>query len=111
MSHDNFHIAVLAGDGIGPEMMAPALDVLRRVETKTAGLNFGFAEAPAGAGYYRETGTALPEETIKLCLAAERFSSARVGCLRSGIRTEPKSRLRWSSALFSIFMPACGQRD
>jgi 3-isopropylmalate dehydrogenase len=28
MSHDSFHIAVLAGDGIGPEVMAPALEVL-----------------------------------------------------------------------------------
>ena len=32
LANDSFHIAVLAGDGIGPEVMAPALDVLRRVE-------------------------------------------------------------------------------
>ena len=35
MSANNaFHIAVLAGDGIGPEVMAPALEVLRKVEAK-----------------------------------------------------------------------------
>jgi 3-isopropylmalate dehydrogenase len=34
MSHDSFHIAVLAGDGIGPEVMAPTLEVLRRVGMK-----------------------------------------------------------------------------
>src|SRR5690349_4009289 len=31
-ANDALHIAVLAGDGIGPEVMAPALDVLRRIE-------------------------------------------------------------------------------
>jgi 3-isopropylmalate dehydrogenase len=30
-----FHIAVLAGDGIGPEVKAPALEVLRRFEAST----------------------------------------------------------------------------
>ncbi len=33
MSANNaFHIAVLPGDGIGPEVMAPALEVLRKIE-------------------------------------------------------------------------------
>ncbi len=32
-ANDAFHIAVLAGDGIGPEVMAPALEVLRKVES------------------------------------------------------------------------------
>ena len=33
MSANNaLHIAVLAGDGIGPEVMAPALEVLRKIE-------------------------------------------------------------------------------
>ncbi|RZI38289.1 isocitrate/isopropylmalate dehydrogenase family protein, partial [Herbaspirillum sp. HC18] len=36
MSANNaFHIAVLAGDGIGPEVMTPALEVLRKVEQKS----------------------------------------------------------------------------
>ena len=49
MSANNaLHIAVLAGDGIGPEVMAPALEILRKIEAK-AGLAFRFTEAPAGA--------------------------------------------------------------
>ena len=47
-ANDALHIAVLAGDGIGPEVMAPALEVLRKVE-KTSGLKFRFTDAPAGA--------------------------------------------------------------
>src|SRR3569623_2087654 len=71
MSANNaFHIAVLAGDGIGPEVMAPALEVLRKIEAKS-GLNFRFTEAPAGATNYLATGKSMPESTIKLCEEAD----------------------------------------
>src|SRR5260370_23274352 len=70
-ANDSFHIAVIAGDGIGTEVMAPALEILRKLEGSRAGLKFRFTEAPAGADHYRETGTALPEATVKLCDAAD----------------------------------------
>jgi 3-isopropylmalate dehydrogenase len=70
-ANDGFHIAVIAGDGIGPEVMAPALEVLRRVETDASGLRLRFSEAPAGAVHYRETGTSLPESTVRLCEQAD----------------------------------------
>ena len=45
MSANNaLHIAVLGGDGIGPEVMAPALEVLRKIEATTE-LKFRFTEA------------------------------------------------------------------
>ena len=69
-ANDSFHIAVLPGDGIGPEVMAPALEVLRKAAA-THGLSLRFSEAPAGAGHYRDTGTALPEETVRLCEQAD----------------------------------------
>src|ERR1700675_2697640 len=69
--NDSFHIAVLPGDGIGPEVMAPALEVLPAVAALTPGLRFRLSEAPAGAGHYRDTGTALPESTVKLCEQAD----------------------------------------
>src|SRR5580693_6952852 len=66
MSANNaLHIAVLSGDGIGPEVMAPALEVLRKIEN-TTDLKFRFTEAPAGANHYRETGKSMPDSTIKL---------------------------------------------
>src|SRR5947209_14932824 len=70
-ANDSFHIAVIAGDGIGPEVMAPALEVLRRVEAAAPGLRLRFSETPAGAVHYRETGTSLPESTIRLCEQAD----------------------------------------
>src|SRR6266851_10273764 len=70
LANDAFHIAVLAGDGIGPEVMAPALEVLRRIE-KTSDLKFRFTEAPAGANHYLATGKSMPESTVRLCDEAD----------------------------------------
>jgi 3-isopropylmalate dehydrogenase len=69
--NDSFHIAVVPGDGIGPEVMAPALAILEQIAAATPGLGLRFTQAPAGAGHYRETGTSLPESTIKLCEEAD----------------------------------------
>jgi len=71
LANDSFHIAVLPGDGIGPEVMAPALAVLEKVAAATPRLKFRFTEAPAGAGHYRDTGTSMPQSTIKLCEEAD----------------------------------------
>src|SRR6187401_1612340 len=71
MSANNaLHIAVLGGDGIGPEVMAPALEVLRRVEA-TSDLKFRFTDAPAGANNYLATGKSMPDSTIRLCEEAD----------------------------------------
>src|SRR4029077_16766545 len=71
MSANNaLHIAVLGGDGIGPEVMAPALEVLRRIEA-TTDLKFRFTDAPAGANNYLETGKSMPESTVRLCDEAD----------------------------------------
>jgi 3-isopropylmalate dehydrogenase len=110
MRHDSFHIAVLAGDGIGPEVMAPALEVLPRIETKAAGLNFRFTEAPAGAAHYRETGTALPEETIKLCQAADAILLGACGLPQvrypDGTEIAPQVELRFIFDLYAGMRPA-----
>ena len=69
-ANDALHIAVLGGDGIGPEVMAPALEVLSRIEA-SSGLKFRFTEAPAGAGHYQQTGKSMPESTVRLCEEAD----------------------------------------
>ena len=69
-ANNAFHIAVLPGDGIGPEVMAPALEVLRKIEAKSD-LAFRFTEAPAGANHYRETGKSMPDSTVRLCEEAD----------------------------------------
>ena len=65
LASNALHIAVLGGDGIGPEVMAPALEVLRKIEA-TTDLEFRFTDAPAGANNYLATGKSMPESTVRL---------------------------------------------
>src|SRR6201988_2917739 len=110
MSANNaFHVAVLAGDGIGPEVMAPALEVLRKVEAKS-GLNFRFTEAPAGANHYRETGKSMPDSTVKLCEEADAILLGACGLpsVRYPDNTEimPQVELRFHFDLYAGVRPA-----
>ena len=59
-------VAVLYGDGIGPEVMAEALKVLD-VIAKKYNHTFEFKEGYVGVIAYDKTGWPLPEETIQLC--------------------------------------------
>ena len=70
-------IAVLAGDGIGPEIIAQAvkaLDVLRR-----DGLKLELEKAPYGGAGYDAQGDPLPESTLKLARAADAVLCGAVG--------------------------------
>ncbi|UWU94995.1 isocitrate/isopropylmalate dehydrogenase family protein [Bradyrhizobium sp. CB1015] len=110
MSANNaFHIAVLAGDGIGPEVMAPALEVLRKVGEKS-GLGFRFTEAPAGANHYLATGKSMPDTTIKLCEEADAILLGACGLpsVRYPDNTEiaPQIELRFIFDLYAGVRPA-----
>jgi 3-isopropylmalate dehydrogenase len=108
-ANDSFHIAVLAGDGIGPEVMAPALEVLNKATAAAAGLRLRFTEAPAGAGHYRETGTSLPESTVKLCEQADAILLGACGLphIRYPDNTEimPQVELRFIFDLYAGVRP------
>jgi 3-isopropylmalate dehydrogenase len=105
-----FHIAVLPGDGIGPEVMQPALDVLRRIEETTPSLAFRFTEAPAGAEEYRATGKSMSEKTIKLCEEADAILLGACGLpsVRYPDNTEimPQVELRFIFDLYAGVRPA-----
>lgn len=110
MSANNaFHIAVLAGDGIGPEVMAPAIEVLRKIETKS-GLSFRFTEAPAGANHYLAAGKSMPDTTIKLCEEADAILLGACGLpsVRYPDNTEiaPQIELRFIFDLYAGVRPA-----
>src|ERR1700759_2446056 len=110
MSANNaLHIAVLGGDGIGPEVMAPALEVLRKIEN-TTDLKFRFTEAPAGANHYRETGKSMPEQTIRLCEEADAILLGACGLpsVRYPDNTEiaPQIELRFHFDLYAGVRPA-----
>lgn len=74
----NYHIAVLDGDGIGPEICAGAIKVLNRISEKF-GHNFAFEHLPIGGCAIDECGTPLPEHTVKKCLASDSVLLGAVG--------------------------------
>ncbi|HLC88370.1 MAG TPA: isocitrate/isopropylmalate family dehydrogenase, partial [Patescibacteria group bacterium] len=59
-------IAVLPGDGIGPEVTTQAVRVLQKIAEKF-NHQFEFKEGLIGACAIDKTGDPLPDETLKLC--------------------------------------------
>jgi 3-isopropylmalate dehydrogenase len=67
-------VVLLAGDGIGPEIIAPAVQVLRAV-----GTDFDYDERPFGGASIDAHGTALTDETLAACRTADAVLLAAVG--------------------------------
>jgi 3-isopropylmalate dehydrogenase len=73
-----YKIAVLAGDGIGPEVMAEALKVLRQLESG-AGFSFEFNEQLVGGAAIDAKGKALPPDTVAVCEKSDAILFGSVG--------------------------------
>jgi len=71
-------IAVIAGDGIGPEVVAEGVRVLERVAAKF-GQEFTMKSAPFGGAAIDLTGDPLPKETLETCLAADAVLLGAIG--------------------------------
>ena len=67
-------IAVLPGDGIGPEIVAQAVKVLNALN-----LNIEMTEAPIGGAGYESAGDPLPDATLKLAKEADAVLLGAVG--------------------------------
>lgn len=74
----SFTIAVLPGDGIGPEVMVQALRVLRAVGERF-GARFETCECLVGGAAIDGAGTALPAETLAACEASDAILFGSVG--------------------------------
>ena len=100
-------IAILPGDGIGPEITAEAVKVLN-----TLGLKFEMETAPVGGAAYEASGHPLPEATLKLAQAADAILFGAVGdwkydTLDRPLRPEQAILgLRKALGLFANFRPA-----
>ncbi|MDW8233233.1 MAG: 3-isopropylmalate dehydrogenase, partial [Roseiflexaceae bacterium] len=71
-------IAALPGDGIGPEVVAEGVRVLRAVGERF-GHTFEVREALIGGCAIDATGTALPDETLRLCRESDAVLLGAVG--------------------------------
>ncbi|MGB3409508.1 MAG: isocitrate/isopropylmalate family dehydrogenase [Jannaschia sp.] len=71
-----FEIAVFHGDGIGPEIMAPTLDILRGLSPE---YDFTFRDCPAGAASYLDCGSDLPEASLETARKADAILLSALG--------------------------------
>jgi 3-isopropylmalate dehydrogenase len=71
-------ITLLPGDGIGPEVLAEAVKVLKAIEAKY-GHEFAFLEGLIGGAAIDATGSALPDDTLAKCKQSDAVFLAAVG--------------------------------
>ena len=106
-----FDIALLKGDGIGPEIVDSAVAVLKKTAARF-GHTFSFKPYLIGGCAYNATGTPLPQETIDGCLASDSVLLGAVGGPEwdglSGDKRPEKALLGIRSALglFTNLRPA-----
>jgi 3-isopropylmalate dehydrogenase len=74
----NYRITLLPGDGIGPEIMAVAVDVLK-VVGKQFDIQFQFTEALIGGAAIDATGEPLPAATLDTCRHSDAVLLAAIG--------------------------------
>ena len=73
-----YNITVLAGDGIGPEVVAETLKVLDKVGAKF-GHEFNYDHCLIGGAAIDVTGECLPKETVDKALASDAVLLGAVG--------------------------------
>ncbi|MFN9401107.1 MAG: 3-isopropylmalate dehydrogenase [Dolichospermum sp.] len=106
-----YHITLLPGDGIGPEIMAVAVDVLKSV-SQTFDINFEFSTALIGGAAIDETGEPLPAVTLDRCRNSDSVLLAAIGgykwdSLSANLRPEAGLLgLRAGLGLFANLLPA-----
>ena len=74
----NYNIAVVDGDGIGPEIVAEAIKVLNKIG-EIYNHNFNYKHVLAGGSAIDKNGECLPSKTIKVCKEADAVLLGAVG--------------------------------
>ncbi len=92
-------IAVLAGDGIGPEIMEQGVAVTKAIAEKF-GHEISFKEALCGAHAIDEVGDPFPEETFQTCMWADAVLFASVGDPK--FDNDPTAKVRPEQGLLAM---------
>jgi 3-isopropylmalate dehydrogenase len=106
-----YHIAVLPGDGIGPEVMNAAIQVLNGAVSVSDEFQLKFTEHPIGADYYKRTGQVLPDAVLENCQEADAVLLSAMGLtdvrLPDGTEVQPQIivGLRRAMDLYAAIRP------
>jgi len=95
----DYNIAVLKGDGIGPEIVDQAIKVLEAVGKKF-NHNFLFTEALTGATAIDQVGDPYPEETHALCMDSDAVLFGAIGDPKYD--NDPKAKVRPEQGLLAM---------
>ncbi len=95
----NIKIALLPGDGIGPEVVAQAVKCLQAVE-ETFNHQFTYTTELIGAAAIAKTGKPLPEKTIELCINSDAVLFGSIGSPEYD--NNPDAKIRPEEGLFQL---------
>jgi 3-isopropylmalate dehydrogenase len=102
-------IAVFPGDGIGREVVAPAVELLEVLESRLGGFALCFEEHAAGAAYYRETGQDISKAAFEAARNADAILLGAVGLpdvrLPDGTEVAPHLAMRDELGLYAGVRP------
>ena len=106
--HRCYQIAILAGDGVGVEVMAEAVKILDAIQ-QTSPLSFDLKPYPCGAGCYLKHGDPLPETTVEGCRQADAVLLGAMGLpdvrWPDGTEMRPQVDLRFKLDLYAGVRP------
>jgi 3-isopropylmalate dehydrogenase len=104
-----YHIAVLPGDGIGPEVTRSALAVLDAAASKLGNFSLSYEELSVGAGEYLKNGDPLPESALDRMRAADAIILGAMGLPSvrwpNGLEMTPQIDIREKLDLFNGVRP------
>ncbi len=75
----SFEVAVLGGDGIGPEVTRQAVRLLKEIEPYLEGVTLNLQEHSVGVGEYRNSGNALPDAAFEACKQSDAILLGAMG--------------------------------
>jgi tartrate dehydrogenase/decarboxylase/D-malate dehydrogenase len=75
----NYRIAVIPADGVGPEVVAEGLKVMRAAQALSADYSLDFTEFPWGSEHYLETGAMMPSDALSLLAGFDAIYLGAVG--------------------------------
>ena len=109
MSNRRFRIAVMPGDGIGPEVTGAALAVLDAALGKDTAFTLEYEHLAAGAAAWRDTGCAMSEEVFERAKAADAILLGAMGLPEvrheDGTEIAPQLDLRFRLGLYAGVRP------
>ena len=79
MERKNYKVAVIGGDGIGPEVCDAAKQVLRKIAEEDGQIDFTFTDLPWGCTWYKESGRMMPEDGLDILKGYDAILLGAVG--------------------------------